>query len=204
MRTGAKHRLLRTKALLVFLAAFPGVGLAQEQPRLSEPKRGNIILEKTYQFYVRPYKDRVVFDPNLYKPPRRRPLTPEDVLAIIVLVAQAQGDVEGYLKYLSPEYRQAFQEQLKEGRISKSEIAKQWKSKFAGKVIELTHHVYRGEYEIIRYRVLEKNTEREVELGALAFGRSKRGLELVDLSGDVVFQNLDFQGKTKHIRSQAE
>lgn len=145
-----------------------------------------------------------MFDPNLYTPPRRNPGTPEDVLAIIVLVAQAQGDVEGYLKYLSPEYRQSFEEQLKKRDISKSKLAEQWKSKFAGKVIELKHHVYSGEYEIIRYRVLEKNTEREVELGALALGRSKRGRELVDLSGDVVYQNLDFQGKTKHIRSQAE
>ena len=142
-------------------------------------------------------------DPNLYEPPRRVTTTPVDLVAIQVMVAQAQGNVDGYLSYLSREYRRAFQQQLKEGEISKTKIAQQWKSQFAGKVIELTQHVYRGHYEIVRYRVLDKATKRQTELGALAFRLvGKRGWELVDLSGDVVYENLDFQGKTKHVRSR--
>ena len=172
---------------------------------LSESVQKEVVFESKHQFYIRAYKDPILFDPSTYDPGKRNPLTPPDVVAMHVLRAQATGDIPQYLEYLDPQYREVFEQRLKQ-ESSSTKLAENWISTFNGTIVELTHRVDRGAgldtTAIIQYRPYDLKSKKYRKPEGLAFRFSSRGWELIDLSGDLVFENWDFEGPTKVLTQQ--
>ncbi|MFB3045386.1 MAG: hypothetical protein ACE10A_03610 [Acidiferrobacterales bacterium] len=186
--------------LLCTIVVTPPLRAQSVQPSLSSAVKKDVIFETKYEFYVRGYQDPILFDPSTYDPGKRNPLTPPDVVAMHVLRAQATGDISRYLEYLEPQYREVFEQRLKQ-ESSSTKLAENWISTFNGTIVELTHRVDRGAgldtTAIIQYRPYDLKSKKYRKPEGLAFRFSSRGWELVDLSGDLVFENWNFEGSTK-------
>jgi len=71
--------------------------------------------------------------------------------------------------------------------------------------VELTHRVERGSYSIIRYRITSTVDGSLIEEKDIAIGPSSdhgRIYEVIDLRGDSVYENWNFEGTTKVIPKQ--
>ncbi len=188
----------------VFLVSAPELASTKD-PSLDEPKTKYFVSEKRYQFYVRGYKQRIVFDPNSYQAKSGGLLTlvSADLMAIHVLATKAQGQAQKYLDYMHAGYRRALVEELKSTNNSVEALSTSWRERYKGMRIELLRHISTELDAIIWYRVFDPITGKDIEVAGLAFRLGDNAnWELVDLSQNVVYRNWDFEGETKIIRQQ--
>ncbi len=192
--------------LLLGLGMFPVAPAFAEDPRfpLTAPEQKRLIVERVYQFYMMRYAPPVDVR-VLENAPRRIAINP-DLTAIAFLSAQAQGNYEWYVSLLSDARRKKIEaEQVRTGKAPQ-DLAQEWQERFANRRVVLTHYVKRGpcsscpglaryQHSIIRYQVIDPEKEVVVKQGDLPITVERgRGWVVSDLTGDLIYENWDFQG----------
>lgn len=203
-RTARRASLQLAGWVCVLLGALlVGEPLFPQAPRLGESSERQVVFETRYRFFVRSYLEPVRF-PATHPPAiEGRPVLGEE-LAVQLLVYRVRGEVDGWLRHAAPEYVTAFRRDLEQRGLTMEQLGEQWRERYEGVILELTHHGYRGLIEIIRYRAVEEEGE-VVEVDDLAFGRSEEGpWQLIDLSGDPMAENWIFEGDRKVLRRKLE
>lgn len=192
MLTSTHGRQCRLALVLVALVAAP-TALAQG-PELGPEVEKKVVFETKYRFYVKAYEDPPVMGEDVMSSDLKRPVTAED-MAVRILTAMKSGDVDVYFALSSEEVRRRVQDRLAEDGLSRQDLARVWIGEFEGMAIRFTQQIYRGLDQIIWYELYDPVKQAVREDDGLAFRRGEDGhWEQIDLSGDVVFENWDFDG----------
>lgn len=173
------------------------VGAAE--PKLGPPVQGEIVTEQRYPFYVREYRNPVVFDPSLLELPQRELTARSDELAMRVLCARAQGKVEDYLALLSPKTRVSFLARLEQSGTTPERRLAEWRESMRGLKAELTHHVDFSVDEMIRYRLFDPVSGATREVGDLVFRIEGGPWFLFDEEKGPFFENWFFEEPEKRV-----
>lgn len=191
--------LLRSLFVVLALLGLPlcgNVGAQEQRYGLTRPIEKNIIFEDVYRFYVMRYDPPITIRPlAITRDQLKKEQLPEKS-AKAYFAAMSQGNYEWYESLLSDEMKgqmaKDFPGATKKPQSSISEL----QNKYRNATIEFTHRVERQTDSIIHYRVLSPKgailDERDL---AINF----RG-QIINLSGDVVYDNWRFTGATRRIK----
>ncbi len=159
--------------LSIFL--FLAVCNVAAEPELLGPVEGSVIYETKYRFFVSTYDPKAVFDPTLVDRVTDEILHTTDQLAARAFGHRAAGDVAGYLRLATESFAREFNVRIKAESETLTEIAEKWRREMRNAQIELTHHVFYGSDEVIRYSIIDKDSGNKRSSGFLYFERGQSG-----------------------------
>jgi hypothetical protein len=159
--------------LSIFL--FLAVCNVAAEPELLGPVEGSVIYETKYRFFVSTYEPKTVFDPALVETVNDEILHTTDQLASKAFGHRAAGDVGGYLELANESFARDFTIGLQAKAQTRSEIAEDWRRELKNALVELTHHVFYGRDEMIRYSIIDRDSGNERSSGFFYFERGQSG-----------------------------
>ncbi|MEK7308084.1 MAG: hypothetical protein AAB089_03335 [Nitrospirota bacterium] len=178
---------------------------AQDTPTLTAPVQKKIVRDYVNLFYVMQYSPTVVVKVSDSSTEKYKNVVKPEHAAIVYLSAQAQGQFDRFNSVLSKSMQDQMAAELTKTGKTVTDLVTEWKTKYVNTKVELTHRVERGSYSIIRYRITSTLDGRLIEEKDIAIGPSSdhgRIYEVIDLRGDPVYENWNFEGTTKVIPKQ--
>lgn len=145
------------------------------ESKLMGPDAGSVIYETKYRFFVSTYDPKAVFDPTLVDRVTDEILHTTDQLAARAFGHRAAGDVAGYLRLATESFAREFNVRIKAESETLTEIAEKWRREMRNAQVELTHHVFYGSDEVIRYSIIDKESGNKRSSGFLYFERGQSG-----------------------------
>lgn len=205
IRTGLfAQRVVRWLVSVAFLVYVHHVALA-EGPSFGPKKVIKVGDKVEYSFFVREYEKALIFTPGRYDPGAVTPYSEPDVIVIKMLTQQARGLVDEYYSFFSDEFKQTEYEELRlHNDEAKAAISDDWRKRWVGKDVQLTHRVDFNirtiRHAIIRYKVLEKMGQ----TGQVALSRrfNEGGFQwlVVNLQSHPLYNNWFFDGDKRILR----
>jgi hypothetical protein len=193
----AKHKLILISIIFLIISVVSCLDVHAQEPQftLSKPVNKKITREHVYRFYLMQYDPPVEIQPTETNQKTLKEVSGSEKTVREYVAAQAQGNYERYYGLLNKNAQEKLNSKLMSDKRTPADLITEWRHKYSGKKVILTHRIERSSDTIIHYRLVSKD-------GTIAEGQDIAvdvlG-KIIDLSGDVVYENWNFQGPVKKI-----